>query len=29
MCVNLDQSTTNPLDAYYLDEKRKEPIINK
>ena len=27
MCVNLEKSTTNPLDAYYLDEKRKEPII--
>ena len=27
MCVNLEKSTTNLLDAYYLDEKRKEPII--
>ena len=30
MCVTLESSTTNPLDAYYLDKNRKEPIlINK
>ena len=27
MCVTLEKSTTNPLDAYYLDKNRKEPII--
>ena len=27
MCVNLEKSTTNALDAFYLDKNRKEPII--
>ena len=27
MCINLEKSTTNPSDAYYLDKNRKEPIL--